>query len=181
MSRPGLGGRLKARFSLDGRTYLEGVQTGELFSLGFVISPRDSVNAVGRKYFGKVVLLTDAACYSTTDFFCAGFQDHQVGRVIGYDATTGAGGANVWTHDLLRQVWPDPTPAKNPFKVLPRGMGMRIALRRSIRVRINAGRPVEDLGASADIVHRRTRRDILENDADLYDVAGTILSQSGTR
>jgi hypothetical protein len=158
-----------------------GVQTGELFSQGFALSPSDSVNAVGRKYFGKVVLLIDAACYSTTDFFCAGFQDHEIGSLIGYDATTGAGGANVWTHDLLNQVWPDPVSDNNPFKVLPRGMSMRIAFRRSIRVGVNAGRPVEDLGASADIVHRRTRRDILENDADLFDVAGRSLIQAGTR
>ena len=156
------------------------VQTGDIYSQGFVVSP-DSVNAVGRKYFGKVILLIDAACYSTTDFFSAGFQDHEIGPVIGYDATTGAGGANVWTHELLRQVWPDPVPDRNPFKILPKGMSMRIAFRRSVRVGANAGLPVEDLGVSADVVHRRTRRDILENDADLYDVAGTILSQSGTR
>jgi C-terminal processing protease CtpA/Prc len=158
-----------------------GVQTAEVFSQGFPLSPTDSVNAVGRKYFGPVVLLTDAACYSTTDFFCAGFQDHQIGIVIGCDGTTGAGGANVWTLELLRQVWPDPVLANNPFKVLPRGMSMRVALRRSVRVKNKAGIPVEDLGTSADIPHRRTKRDMLENEADLYDLAGKTLAQGAMR
>jgi C-terminal processing protease CtpA/Prc len=151
------------------------VQTGEVFSLGFPLSP-ETVNAIGRKYFGKVILLTDAGCYSTTDFFCAGFQDHQIGLVLGYDTSTGAGGANVWTQELLRQVWPDPTPGRNPFNPLPKGMSMRVAFRRSLRVGPRAGLPVEDLGTKADVVHRRTRRDVFENDADLFDHAGRLLA-----
>ena len=39
-----------------------------------------------------MVLVTDARCYSTTDIFCAGFQDHGIGRILGVGAATGAGG-----------------------------------------------------------------------------------------
>jgi hypothetical protein len=150
------------------------VQTGEVFSQGFPLSP-PTVNAIGRRYLGKVILLTDASCYSTTDFFAAGFQDHQIGPVMGYDGSTGAGGANVWTQELLRQMWPDPAAANNPFKALPKGMSMRVSFRRSVRVGARAGIPVEDIGTKSDILHRRSRRDVLENDADLYDHAGQVL------
>lgn len=151
------------------------VQTGEMFSLGFPLSP-PSVNEIGRRYLGKVLLLTNAACYSTTDFFAAGFQDHEIGKILGCDSSTGAGGANVWTQELLRQVWPDPVPENNPFKPLPKGMSMRVSLRRSLRVGKRAGLPVEDIGTKSDVIHRRTQRDVLEKDADLFDHAGYVLS-----
>ena len=48
------------------------------------------------------MLVTDAFCYSTTDIFAAGFQDHEIGTILGCHDNTGAGGANVWDHDDLR-------------------------------------------------------------------------------
>lgn len=151
------------------------VQTGEVFSQGFPLSP-PSVNDIGRKYLGRVILLTNAACYSTTDFFAAGFQDHEIGPVLGCDGSTGAGGANVWTQELLRQVWPDPVADNNPFKPLPKGMSMRVSLRRSLRVGKRSGIPVEDIGTKSDFLHRRSQRDIFEDDADLFDHAGHVLT-----
>ena len=52
---------------------------------------------------GPVVLVIDALCYSTTDTFAAGLQDHEIGSVLGCNATTGAGEANVVPQDLLRE------------------------------------------------------------------------------
>ncbi len=40
-------------------------------------------------------------CYSTTDIFAAGFQDNEIGKVLGVDESTGAGGANVWEYPLI--------------------------------------------------------------------------------
>ena len=74
------------------------LQTGSPFSAGFPISDPKKCNEMGQRYFGPVVLITDALCYSTTDIFAAGFQDHEIGKVIGVHETTGAGGANVWEH-----------------------------------------------------------------------------------
>lgn len=156
------------------RSIMLSVQTGDIYSQPFPVSSRETTNAIGRRYFGPVVLVIDAACYSTTDFFCSGFQDHKIGPMIGYDQTTGAGGANVWTHELFRQLWPDQN--RPAFLQLPKGMSMRAAFRRSIRVGDNAGIPVEDLGVSADHLHHRTQRDVMENDSDLYDAAGQILA-----
>ena len=67
------------------------LQTGSTFSAGFPISPPEDCNAIGQKYFGPVVLVTDALCYSTTDIFAAGFQDHQIGPVLGVDGNTTTG------------------------------------------------------------------------------------------
>jgi C-terminal processing protease CtpA/Prc len=63
------------------------------------------VNAVGQLYHGPVVLITDALCYSACDMFAGGFADHEIGRILGVDANTGAGGANVLDHDQLRSEW----------------------------------------------------------------------------
>jgi len=47
------------------------------------------------------VLIVDAQSYSATDIFAVGFQDHDIGDVLGCAAQTGAGGATVASHDDL--------------------------------------------------------------------------------
>lgn len=81
----------------------EGIQTGSAYSLGFPLTPEADCNNLGRKYSGPVVLITDALCYSTTDIFAAGFQDHQIGKILGVNQNTGAGGATVWDHRQMLQ------------------------------------------------------------------------------
>jgi len=97
------------------------VETGAIYSRGFSITPQDFANRKGQKYHGPVVLITDARCYSATDIFAAGFQDHDIGPILGVDDNTGAGGANVWTHDLLKQLlqFPAPEDSETPYKSLP--------------------------------------------------------------
>ena len=75
--------------------------TGAIYSQGFPIEDPDQTNSIGQRYQGPVVLITDARCYSTTDIFAAGFQDNKIGVILGVDGNTGAGGANVFTHELL--------------------------------------------------------------------------------
>lgn len=149
------------------------VVTGAVYSQGFPIEPPEMTNALGRHYRGPVILITDARCYSTTDFFAAGFQDNSLGPILGVDGNTGAGGANVFTHDLLQTVLPGPD---SPIKPLPRGANMRVALRMSTRVKERAGLPLEDLGVEPDARHLLTRRDLLENNRDLINEAGRILA-----
>ncbi|MGY1694729.1 S41 family peptidase [Geodermatophilus sp. SYSU D00814] len=159
------------------RSMEQAVQTGAVFSSAFPITPEDEANATGQRYFGPVVLVTDARCYSATDIFAAGFQDHAVGKVLGVDDNTGAGGANVWTHGLLARLLREPVPDPDtPYVALPHGADMRVSMRRTLRVGALAGTPVEDLGITPDERHEMTRRDVLEGNLDLLEHAGRVLA-----
>jgi C-terminal processing protease CtpA/Prc len=160
------------------RSMEQAVETGSAFSSAFPITPVDGANRRGQRYHGPVVLVTDARCYSATDIFAAGFQDHRIGPVLGVDDNTGAGGANVWTHSLLKQLLelPQANP-ETPYKTLPNGAAMRVSIRRTLRVGELAGTPVEDLGVVPDRRHELTRRDVLEDNVDLLDAAGALLEQ----
>src|SRR5262249_41825466 len=61
----------------------QSVTSGATYSRAFPITPEDSCNAIGQRYVGPVVLVIDALCYSTTDIFAAGFQDHGIGPILG--------------------------------------------------------------------------------------------------
>ena len=154
----------------------EAVTTGSAYSTAFPLYPMELVNSVGQLYQGPVVLVTDAQCYSACDIFAAGFQDHEIGPVLGVAANTGAGGANVVTHEELRTEW-----TGGALKALPKGVQMRVALRRCLRVGTRMGQPVEDLGVVPDTLHELTKRDLLEENADLMAAAGALLAQRQPR
>jgi Peptidase family S41 len=149
----------------------ESVTTGAAYSTALPLYPTEVVNSVGQLYQGPIVLVTDAQCYSACDIFAAGFQDHEIGPVLGVEANTGAGGANVVTHDDLRTDWVD-----GPLRALPKGAQMRVSLRRCLRVGSRFGQPVEDLGVIPDERHELTRRDLMEDNADLMEAAGALLA-----
>ncbi|GAA0928393.1 hypothetical protein GCM10009554_09890 [Kribbella koreensis] len=154
----------------------ESVSTGSAYSTALSLYPVDVVNSTGQLYQGPVVLVTDAQCYSACDIFAAGFQDHEIGPVLGVEGNTGAGGANVVTHDELRTEWTD-----GQLKQLPKGVQMRVALRRSLRVGTRIGQPLEDLGVVPDQLHELTKRDLIEENADLMAAAGVLLAERQPR
>jgi hypothetical protein len=121
-----------------------------------------------------VVLITNALCYSATDIFAAGFQDHHIGPILGIDGNTGAGGANVWTHALLQLLF-DGT--DSPVASLPNGANMRVSIRRTLRVGERSGTPLEDLGVVPEREHRMTRHDVLNGNMDLINAAARLLSE----
>ena len=149
----------------------QALQTGATYSVGHSITPVDAANAVGQRYTGPVVLITDGLCYSATDMFAAGFQDHEIGPVLGVGGRTGAGGANVWTSQLLAALASDASIAR-----LPHGAGFTVAVRRTMRVGAQSGTPVEDLGIEPDERCMMTRRDLLEGNRDLLDKAVGLIA-----
>jgi C-terminal processing protease CtpA/Prc len=151
----------------------QAIETGAAFSQSYPLTPIDACNSIGQKYQGPVVLVTDALCYSTTDMFAAGFQDHAIGKILGASPDTGAGGANVWTHDDLRASLPG---ADSPFQPLPNGATFRVALRRSTRVGDRSGVLLEDLGVVPDELHLMTRNDVLNGNIDLINHAARLLA-----
>ncbi|HEX6786653.1 MAG TPA: S41 family peptidase [Acidimicrobiales bacterium] len=151
------------------------VETGELYSQALPLDDPAAANQRGQHYQGPVVLVTDALCYSATDIFAAGFQDNRIGPVLGASGNTGAGGANVWDHALLRQLFPAPN---SPFGALPKGTSFRVAIRRVTRSGASSGTPLEDLGVVPDQRHAMTQRDLMEGNADLIaDAIGLLRSQ----
>ena len=153
----------------------DAITTGAIYSRAFPITSPEFANARGQQYHGPVVLITDARCYSATDIFAAGFQDHEIGPIIGIDANTGAGGANVWSHGLLKALRDTGPKTDNPYKTLPAGAGMRVAIRRTLRVGDRSGTPVEDIGVTPDIRHSMTKDDLLSSNIDLIDKAAKTL------
>jgi len=149
------------------------VETGAVFSQGWPLLDFDDYNKIGRKYPGPVVLLTNAFCYSTTDIFAAGFQDHEIGKIIGTDGNTGAGGANVFDWELLRLL--GNSLPQNPFATPPQGSSFRVAIRRTTRVGDNSGVALEDAGVVPDVVHRMTLEDLINKDAALFARAAKLL------
>ena len=151
----------------------EAVVTGATYSLGFPLNSEESCNDIGQVYYGPVILITDALSYSTTDMFAAGFQDNEVGEILGTSDNTGAGGANVWWYeDLINAVGKT---QKSLFKQLPRDAELMLAMRRSIRVGQREGRPLEELGIAPDHRHYMTRRDLMNRNVDLVRRAARIL------
>jgi C-terminal processing protease CtpA/Prc len=155
---------------------LQAVQTGAQFSKGIPLSSENVVNSFGQIYFSPVVLITDAYCYSACDMFAAGFQDHNIGPILGVDESTGAGGANVLTHKVLLDGWNG-----GPLQNLPGGASMRVSLRRTLRVGERASQPVEDLGVVRDLPYQMTKDDLLAGNRDLLNRAGEILSTGTPR
>ena len=142
------------------------IETGAGYSDPHPMTPPEDCNGIGQRYHGPVVLVTDALCYSATDIFAAGFQDHEIGPILGCDATTGAGGANVIQHDLLRKKLGDDGAL---LQKLPHGCGLRFAIRRTLRVGGKAGAVLEEAGVRPDLqpLHHITRDDLLDRNRDL--------------
>ncbi len=159
-------------FALWRESIAQAVETGAPFSHGFSLRPTEAYNDIGQKYQGPVVLVTDARCYSTTDIFCAGFQDHEIGPILGTSGATGAGGANVWDHKALLAILPK---ASSPFKSLPNNASFRVAVRRCTRVGKRSGVLVEDLGVVPEEIHRMTQQDLLNGNVDLLHRAAEML------
>lgn len=156
------------------------LSTGSPYSAAYPITPADKCNDIGQRYFGPVVLITDARCYSTTDIFAAGFRDHRIGKILGVDDNLGAGGANVWTLDQIANYFAGAN-VPSPVQTLPNGAGMRVAIRRMLRVGAEAGTEIEDLGIVPDATHPMTRADVLNGNTDLIAKAVEMLPVSTRR
>jgi hypothetical protein len=150
----------------------EAVETGSVYSHAFPLTNRDSCNTIGQRYYGPVALLVDGNCYSATDIFAAGFQDHGIGKVIGVSNNTGAGGANVWEHWLLTEA----LPVGWGLKSLPNQAGMRVAIRQCLRVGPNAGALLEDFGVVPNLFYKLRREDVMEGDRELLAFVANELS-----
>lgn len=161
------------------------LETGAQYSLANPLTPPTDANHKGQCYYGPVVLITSALSYSSADIFAAGFQDHEIGTVIGVDRTTGGGGADVMTQsDLynlvataLRDLEGGGPNGRNPFRKLSRG-DFHVAFRRMLRVGARAGVLLEDLGVTSNLQYSLTKDDLLSHNVDLINRAVEELAKA---
>lgn len=151
------------------------VQTGSIYSSGFPITDPAWLNQIEQQYDGPVGLITDALCYSSSDIFAAGFQDHGIGPIIGVHGNTGAGGANVWSYQLLQKLATLNGESLLEYLPLPDGADFHVAIRRTVRVGLNAGDILEDLGVIPNRIHPMTKVDLLEDNQELLNTAAQTL------
>jgi hypothetical protein len=148
------------------------METGAMYSASFPSHDQEALNAIGPRYPGPTIVITNAVSYSATEFFAAGFQDHG-GKILGVDNVTGGGGANVRTHSELRKYYKNAS--NSPFRGLPKGAELRVAFRRSQRVGPQIGNDVEDFGVKPDYVYDMTRNDLLKGNVELINHAASLL------
>ena len=153
----------------------QGLETGGAFSGIHPISDPAACNAIGQRYFGPVLLVTNALCYSATDIFTAGFSDHRIGTILGTDDDTGAGGANPFDHDLLHAMFSRADRPGSPIEKLPSGCAFHVAIRRTLRVGAQSGALLEDLGVASEERHWMTENDLLNHNIDLIEHAARLL------
>lgn len=152
-------------------------QNGAVWSSAYPMTDPGLVQSGGRKYPGPAVLVTSALSYSAADIFTAGWRDNGIGPILGVDDCTGAGGANRWRHSDIQRLARGERPSPSAAGDLPGGAGLRVAIRRALRVGEGAGAELEEAGIEPDHVHAPTRADLLRNDPDLITAAVAILRQ----
>ena len=123
---------------------------GKAFAGPLAITPVSEANDMGQVWFRPVVVLTDANCYSACDLFAAEMKDSGAGVLIGLNASTGGGGANVMEYNTFHALFADG--GENPFLPLPHRQNMRVSWRQVIRSGKGSGKLIEDAGVESDFV-----------------------------
>lgn len=149
---------------------------GERYSRWLPLTSSEKANSVGRKYHGPVVVIVDALTYSSAEMFAAGFQDHNIGHVLGTARRTGGGGASPWHQSMIFSL-----SGNELFKPLPDAPTFRIAVRRCRRVHKRSNRFLESFGVMPDLLHLPTYNDLLNNDTELFEKAGSLLAEKYDR
>jgi len=90
-------------------------------------------------------LIINATSYSAADVFAAGFQDYNLGDLLGTNNATGGAGANVVSFGKLAKILKTKI---NEFEELPEGVSIYFAHMRAIRRGVSSGLPLEDMGVS---------------------------------
>jgi hypothetical protein len=148
------------------------VSTGDLFSQGFSLGIEEALPR--GVYSGRVVVIIDSLTYSTSDFFAAGMQDNSLATILGVDPVTGAGGANVWDHSTISLHVAEA--GGDDISPMPVDFDINVAVRRSTRVGVHDGLPLEGLGVFADEHYMLTRDDVLGNNEGLLQFAANLLA-----
>lgn len=141
----------------------DAIATGAKFTKKLGIDSKEEINTLGQVYFKPVAVYVDAKCYSACDTFAAQVQDHKVATVFGEDATTGGGGANVFSLNQLIEDFTSKGLDSGRFKTLPAGQNISFSLRQASRVGANLGVAIEDVGIKVDRLSPANMSDIFNS------------------
>ncbi|WP_051640088.1 S41 family peptidase [Cellulomonas sp. URHE0023] len=150
------------------------MELGEGHSQHLPISDPDRCNGRAVAYSGPVVVVVDPTTFSSGDIFAAGMADHAIGQIVSVGAGTGAGGANVWTHDDIEYAY---HVAGLPLPPRPPGIGYSVSVRRATRSGAAAGLAIEDIGVSGEEQYTMTERDVLGGNEDLIEFCARLLAE----
>ncbi len=165
------------------------IETRAVYSRAHPLTPPWDLDKDWQIYHGPIVLIVSAESFSATEIFAAGFQDHELGTILGVDSRTGGGGADVWRFDKLladlKRVNSRRVVGAIPLRVGSAGRGdpgaavqMLTPFRRALRVREQSGMPFEDHGVEVrENRHRITAGDLLHRNVDLLRKAADLLAQ----
>ena len=163
------------RLELEGwsQSLQDSVSTGELYAQPLPLTDPAWCNDKGRRYPGPAVAIVDANTYSSGDLFAAGWVDHSIGKLVSVGEATGAGGANVWTFNQLRDALGG---TDHALSAMPGGTGFTLAFRRAIRSAAGDGIPIEDLGIPG-IPYEMSRDDLMADNKDLLAFCTGLLAE----
>ncbi len=136
---------------------LEGVRgSTETHTPVFELFDSPGLNAFGQVYNGPVAVLANSNSYSASDYFSCHMQDSGIGFVFGEEPRTGAGGANVFEHQLFADLVP------GVFSPLPDTHRARVSFGQGVRQGLNEGAFIEDFGCEADLLVSPRLSDLLD-------------------
>lgn len=155
------------------------IQTNSPVTTDTAMNTVQRVNEIGQSYFKPVAVFTDANCYSSCDMFSALMQDFGAATLFGEDSTTGAGGANNW--NLNEMISDLPEGKKGPFKKLPNEQNIGFSLRQTVRVGMNAGKLIEDVGVLSDRILPATLEDLRNKSSKQLETITEYLSKQSPK
>jgi|GEM_PF-4389507 len=134
---------------------------------------KKKINDFGQNSFGKVIILTNARCYSSCDLFVSEMKSQTNALIVGEDGTTGAGGATVLTHD---QLYTDEDLDQQLFKELPYRLSFSVAWQQILP---KNGGLLEQVGVPSDIMLKPTLEEkLLQEDRYYLRIISTTKPQA---
>ncbi|OFZ12814.1 MAG: hypothetical protein A2X86_08255 [Bdellovibrionales bacterium GWA2_49_15] len=153
----------------------EAARQGSELTKNLPLNSEKKMSELGQYYFRPVAVFNNASCYSSCDMFSAQMQDHGAAIIFGEDENTGAGGANNYTLSEFLQDLPKEN--TGPFKHLPHGQDIGFSLRQTVRVGLNTGKLIEDVGVIADDLAVSSLSDFFNGNADQLKILSRKLNE----
>lgn len=142
-----------------------------LFNVSNLYDGLESIRRYPQVFTGKLILVTDAESYSTSDFLASWVRDTEAGTVIGLDDSTGGGGASVIEFSSYQNFFSETFPSELPYDVDFTTANIRI-FRNGKR---NGGTLLENFGVRPDKRYYTTYRDVTNNNVEFLEYLGAEL------